>query len=229
MAKSPAVLFYTSDFLTGTTLFTDEQTGQYIKLLCHQHQLGHLPKNHMISVCLSYDSPVIKKFMIDNNGLYYNKRMDEEIEKRASYCNSRSNNKSGRKNKKSYDKSYGNHMNNHMDNENDNENKDIKEDDNKNKFDLFRTKYPGTKRGNETEYNNFIKKHGDWKDILPLLSDIIDKQIAHKKEMEEAKMFVPEWKHLSTWINNRGWEEELPAIKDKNIPDWMRDVKNFKG
>jgi len=96
----------------------------------------------------------------------------------------------------------------------------------KDSFDMFRSKYPGTKRGNETEFDNFVKKYKDWKSILPLLSDIIDKQIAHKKEMEEAKMFVPEWKHLSTWINNRGWEEELPAIKDKNIPDWMMGAQS---
>ena len=123
MARDPAVLLYTSDFLTGITLLTDEQTGQYIKLLCHQHQIGHLPKNHMISVCGSYDSPVISKFIQDNDGLYYNERMEEEIEKRASYCASRSHKgKAGRKKKshenhtKNIRKSHGNRIENENDN-----------------------------------------------------------------------------------------------------------------
>ena len=42
MAKDPAFLFYPSDFLTGTMFMTDEQVGKYIRLLCAQHQKGHL-------------------------------------------------------------------------------------------------------------------------------------------------------------------------------------------
>lgn len=82
----------------------------------------------MICVCLSLDSPVVAKFAVDASGNYYNKRMREEHEKRASYCKSRSNNKSGRpkksKNKISYDSSMIIHMENENDNENDNDNKD---------------------------------------------------------------------------------------------------------
>lgn len=134
MGKDPAVLFYTSDFLSGTIIFTDEQRGQYIRLLCEQHQLypDHIPENHMISVCLSNDSPVIKKFIKDNDGKFFNKRMEFEIERRISFCNSRSNNKSGRKRKKSYDKSYENHMSLHMENENENRNENTIETETEN-------------------------------------------------------------------------------------------------
>ena len=96
MAKDPAVLFYTSDFLTGTSFLNYEQKGQYITLLCQQHQCWTIPENHMISVCGSLDSPVIQKFIKDDDGNYYNIRMRQEAQKRASYCISRSNNKSGR-------------------------------------------------------------------------------------------------------------------------------------
>lgn len=92
MAKDPAVLFYTSDFLTGTAFFTDEQRGQYIRLLCEQHQNGHIPENHMLSVCLSLGSPVVKKFKRDADGNYYNERMDEEIEKRNHFIETRRDN-----------------------------------------------------------------------------------------------------------------------------------------
>ena len=85
MSKDPAVLFYTSDFLTGTAFFNDAQRGQYIKLLCEQHQIGHIPPEHMLEVCKTADSPVIRKFVTDDNGYYYNERMEEEIEKRQQF------------------------------------------------------------------------------------------------------------------------------------------------
>lgn len=85
MSKDPAVLFYTSDFLTGTAFFNDAQRGQYIRLLCEQHQIGHIPPEHMLEVCKTADSPVIKKFVTDDNGFYYNERMEKEIEKRQQF------------------------------------------------------------------------------------------------------------------------------------------------
>jgi uncharacterized protein YdaU (DUF1376 family) len=89
MAKDPAVLFYTSDFLSGTAFFTDEQRGQYIRLLCEQHQNGHIPENHMVSICFSLGSPVVKKFVKDAEGNYYNERMEKEIEKRRHFLDTR--------------------------------------------------------------------------------------------------------------------------------------------
>lgn len=120
-------MLYTSDILTGMTLFSFEQRGQYITLLCQQHQLGHLPENHMISVCLSLDSPVAKKFKKDENGLYYNVRMEREIEKRITYCKSKSHpGKSGRKKKSSdnHPKTVRKSTGNHTENENDKSLKD---------------------------------------------------------------------------------------------------------
>lgn len=127
MSKDPAVLLYTSDFLTGVTLMTMAERGQYITLLCQQHQLGHLPENHMISVCNSKDSHVIKKFIQDKDGNYYNKRMEEEILNRENYCKSRSHKglsgRKGRNHTKTVRKSYGNRI----EDENENENKDVKD------------------------------------------------------------------------------------------------------
>lgn len=89
MSKDPAVLLYTSDFLTGTAFFSDAERGQYIRLLCEQHQIGHIPENHMLTICLSLGSPVAKKFVKDENGMYYNVRMEEEIQKRLEFTDSR--------------------------------------------------------------------------------------------------------------------------------------------
>ena len=72
---------------------------------------------------------------------------------------------------------------------------------------LFRvSKYPGTKNGNDTEFNNFIKNHKDWRDILPLLIERLDYQKEARQVRKENKLFTPEWKNLQTWINQRSWE-----------------------
>jgi uncharacterized protein YdaU (DUF1376 family) len=88
--KDPAVLFYTSDFLTGVADLTMEERGQYITLLCMQHQKGHLSEK---TICLTIGKvsvDVMNKFQKDENGLYYQHRMEEESDKRSKYIESRS-------------------------------------------------------------------------------------------------------------------------------------------
>jgi|WetSurMetagenome_2_1015567.scaffolds.fasta_scaffold03883_3 hypothetical protein len=117
--KDPAVLFYTGDFLAGTAFFNDEQRGQYIRLLCEQHQNGHIPENHMVSICFSLGSPVVKKFIKDTEGNYFNIRMDEEITKRANFVNTRRDNGSkGGRPKKPNGKPYEEPTKNLIGNEN---------------------------------------------------------------------------------------------------------------
>ena len=132
MGKDPAVLFYTADFLAGTMFMRNEQVGKYIKLLCMQHQQGHLKEEDMLEMCGSYDERIFSKFSKDENGCYYNERMEIEAEKRKRYSESRSNN---RKKKKSEDmsddefdtsKSYVPHMENENENINENINNTCK-------------------------------------------------------------------------------------------------------
>ena len=89
MSKDPAFLFYSSDFLTGTALMSDEQVGKYIKLLCYQHQKGHLTERDMLKICSTHDEDILCKFEKDENGLYYNVRLQQEVEKRKAYSESR--------------------------------------------------------------------------------------------------------------------------------------------
>ena len=89
MAKGPAVLFYTADFLVGTKLMNYEQKGKYIELLCLQHQQGHLSEEDMLLICGTYDKKIFDKFQLDNEGFYFNSRMDEEIDKRENFVNVR--------------------------------------------------------------------------------------------------------------------------------------------
>jgi len=84
MAKDPAVLFYTSDFLSGTFTMTNEQVGMYIRLLCFQHQKGKLSEKDMLSICPTRDEDIWGKFdLVD--GFYVNNRMYEEAEKRKNF------------------------------------------------------------------------------------------------------------------------------------------------
>jgi len=216
--KDPAVLFYTSDFLTGTSLFNFEQKGQYITLLCQQHQLGGLPENHMINVCGSLDSIVVTKFVKNGDGLYYNERMKLEAEKRRNYCKSRSNNKSGRpkikKNDKiickSYDKSYVNHM------EDENEDRDRDINTTKDLINKYTEDF-------ENFWEVYPKKIGKgeafkaWRKIKPsqvLQQKIIESVYNQSKSEQWIKdkgQFVP---NPSTWLNQERWDDE---VKTKSI------------
>ena len=109
MAKDPAVLFYTSDFLTGCALMSMAQRGKYITLLCLQHQQGHLSEEDMLVICGEHDKKIFSKFEQDENGLYYNERMDEEAEKRRNFIEKQTENgrKGGRPKKESQTKPTG--------------------------------------------------------------------------------------------------------------------------
>lgn len=115
MSKDPAFLFYSSDFLTGTALMTDDQIGKYIKLLCYQHQKGHLTERDMLKICLTHDEDIFSKFEKDENGLYYNARLQQEVEKRKAYSESRRQNRI-KKDMNNISKTYVKHMENENEN-----------------------------------------------------------------------------------------------------------------
>ena len=83
--KDPAFLFYSSDFLTGTILMSNEQVGKYIKLMCLQHQIGHLKEEDLYQIIDKNDTKILSKFVKDSEGKYYNKRLELEIEKRSKH------------------------------------------------------------------------------------------------------------------------------------------------
>ena len=85
MNKDPAFLFYSSDFLVGVSDLTMEERGQYITLICLQHQKGHLSKRNIDIAIPNVSQYVLDKFKIDEEGNYYNVRTEEEIEKRQRY------------------------------------------------------------------------------------------------------------------------------------------------
>jgi hypothetical protein len=82
-------------------------------------------------------------------------------------------------------------------------------------FNDFRKAYPGTKRGNYTEFYNFQIKHKDWKEVLSTLLPLLKEQERIKEKKRELQMFVPYPKNLQTYINQRCWEEEIPEPKEQ--------------
>jgi uncharacterized protein YdaU (DUF1376 family) len=115
MSKDPAVLFYTSDFLSGTFTMTNEQVGMYIRLLCLQHQKGKLTEKDMLSICRAYDIDIWSKFK-NEDGAFYNERMYNETVRRQKFSESRRNNAKSPKNE-STSKAYAKHMETETENE----------------------------------------------------------------------------------------------------------------
>lgn len=101
--KDPAFLFYSSDFMMGCANLTMEERGQYITLLCIQHQNGHLSEKTIKISLGNVSEDVMVKFKKDKNGLFYNDRLEAEIDKRSKFTNSRRENGSlgGRPSKES--------------------------------------------------------------------------------------------------------------------------------
>lgn len=211
--KDPAFLFYSQDFLTGTIIMPFEDRGKYITLLCYQHQNGRMDEETICLLVGSVSVMLKSKFSIDENGKWYNERLETEIEKRNKYTESRRNNgiKGGRpKNgEKPYAKPYGKPTNNHTENENEN----IILNNSKANFEIFRQAYPGRKGGFEVEFKNFIKKNNP--EVADLLLPALLAEIDHRKRAKTAGLFVQEWKHLPTWINKKCWLDDLPEIKPK--------------
>ena len=108
MAKDPAFLFYSNDFLTGTYTMSDEQVGKYIRLLCLQHQKGVLSEKDMLNICKTYDEDIFCKFLVSENG-FYNEKLKEVSEKRKAYSESRKNNRK-KKDIGNISKTYVQHM-----------------------------------------------------------------------------------------------------------------------
>lgn len=89
MQKDDFFKFYSSDFLTGVSDLSMDERGQYITLLCLQHQKGQLT-DKMINIAVgSVSVHVMRKFMELENGNYINLRLSNEIKKGSRFKKSR--------------------------------------------------------------------------------------------------------------------------------------------
>ena len=108
--KDPAFLFYPNDYIGGTMGMTFEEKGAYIELLMLQFNRGHMTSQMIGQTVGQLWVKIQDKFIKDNDGLYFNARLELEIKKRQTFVNSRYNNLSG---KNQYTKNEG-HTDGHM-------------------------------------------------------------------------------------------------------------------
>jgi hypothetical protein len=192
MAKDPAVLFYTSDFLSGTFTMTNEQVGKYIRLLCLQHQKGKLTEKDMLSICKAYDFEIWDKFIKDGD-TFYNERMYNETIRRQKFSESRRNNAKSPKND-STSKAYAQHM----ETETETINETIIEDVNI-AFDWF--------------WNDYDKKVGDKTKLKKKWNKLSDEERQNAMNyIELYKQAVPDKqfrKNPETFLNNKSWNDEI--------------------
>lgn len=243
MAKDPAVLFYTSDFLSGTMLMRNDQVGKYIKLLCIQHQQGHLSEEDMLEICGTYDERIFSKFVKDENGLYYNVRMEEETLKRKKYSESRSNNRKGIKNQHinehmSQDmiedmsehmyEHIEQHMTPHMENENENininrdiNNISINEDTNvikeeKSEIDEMFDMFwiVYPKKSNKKGAKVSFKRIKNLKNEFPLIMEALERFKKSKQWTKQNGEFIP---LPTTWINQERWKDEHIETREEKL------------
>lgn len=216
--KDPAFLFYPSDFLTGTMLMSDERVGKYIRLLCLQHQIGHLSEKHMLKICNSYDEDIYSKFEKDEAGFYYNERLENEINKRHKYCESRRNNRSGKKKQpediKNICSTYGKTYVPHMENENINDNLNLNNNDLNNLnyetlfFEFWQNYIPvkcdgrfvdkGSKKLSFEKFTRILKSGVKYEDIIRGMQSYLN----HCRENKQLTCTVPVFLNQQRWADD---------------------------
>jgi len=95
-------------------------------------------------------------------------------------------------------------------------NKEIKEL--KEKFATFVSLYRkagGRVRGVDTEFEDFCKRHKDWKLIIPYLEIALQREIKARNQAKSSKTFFPEMKMLQTYLGKqRAWEYYVTIGED---------------
>jgi len=114
----------------GVSTFTRSHKGAYMDLLMAQYNDGHLSLQD-IKIVLGVDFDIMweqklkSKFIQDDKGLFFNKKLEEVISKRRAFTESRKENLKGKKTHKTQHK--GSHMGDHMENENEDVNINVSE------------------------------------------------------------------------------------------------------
>ena len=196
MSKDPAFLFYSSDFLTGTLLMSMEQKGKFITLLCIQHQKGHLSEKDMLHICGSYDEDVFTKFQKDEQGKFYNIRLEEEVDKRKAYSESRRNNRKKKEDMNNTSSSYVQHM------ENENENEDL----------IEKKKVARFQKPTIEQLKEYMTEQG--------MNDIAENWLNHYEAngWMVGKVKMKDWKaSVRTWKTNQKNNSATPQVVHKKV------------
>lgn len=224
--KDPAFLFYSSDFLSGTMLMTDEEVGQYIRLLCLQHQKGHLKEKDILNICKTHNEEIFSKFKIDEEGNYYNERLETEINKRKAYSESRRNNRKKKEEKTTYEEDMKNICNSyekHMENENININKNINiiknnsKRDSKVKKEEEKIHFADFVTMTNAEYEKLVSTYG--KEFADQCINILDNYKGSK-----GKEYKSDYRAILSWVvdenKKRAESKQQKQLKTKSYNNY---------
>jgi len=148
MAKDPAFLFYPGDWLGGTLLFSRHHKGAYMDLLMAQYNNGHMTLQQIKTLLGEKDEHLWEdifvgqpkpKFIQDSNGLWYNEKLEYEINRRKSFTDSR------RRNLEKTPSPPAPHMGSHMGGLMENENENVIKDELKEKEESEKKEEPKIK------------------------------------------------------------------------------------
>jgi uncharacterized protein YdaU (DUF1376 family) len=209
MAKDPAFLFYPNDYIGGTMGMTFEEKGAYIELLMLQFNRGHMTSQMIGQTVGQIWDKIQDKFIMDESGLFYNQRLENEIHARQRFVKSRYNNLSG---KNQYTKSGGHpggHVTDRMENENENENVII--NDNKDKH--VKQKEKSKNDFLDQIIQAFVDVHGDYEVISPG-----KERMATAKLLGIYKKKYPRATSEETIAGLKSYFEDCVTIPD----DWLR-------
>lgn len=218
MAKDPAFLFYGNDWQGGTMHMSLVEKGAYIELLMLQFNRDQFTieqARHLLREFFDATWPTLKEKFQTDGTYFWNQRLRQEKEKRQKFTESRYANLSQKKQvteRKESRKAV--HMDAHMGNGNGNRKLEIgnRSEIQVVEFEDFRLAYPGRKNGYKSEFKNY-KRHEDWQDCLEKLIPGLENEKRWRSVALQTKKFVPEWANLSTWINQRRWDQTMPKIE----------------
>ena len=203
--KAPAFQFYSSDFMVGVMYWEHDLVGKYILLICWQHQHGFISKKDMSNICNSsvdeIDKKLLDKFVLDDNGNYYNERLKEVIDKQIAYSESRKKNRMSAKKptKKTVKKKKVTH-DNHMSNTSKSYDRHMEDEDEDKDRDII--------------INSFIKDT----DVIASVKEFYQMRIEMKKPMTERalKMFLKKLLEIGSTD-----KERIEIINRSIINDWQ--------
>ena len=233
MKNPPSFQFYPQDFLADLNVqsMTDEEVGMYIKLLCHCWIEDGLPVegSRVVDLYLK-NSSTISKCFYEKDGIFRNKRLDEEREKQRRWREKCS--LGGKKSSKNKGNNKGSLSNGQV-----KANSSLSSlhsspsalslKDNESGFHKFWEVYP-RKVAKADAFKVWIRittvgeKQPDGKFTKAIPADIIlsvDGYLASIAKLKTEPQFI---KHAATFLNAERWRDYLPGAEALKPPPPMK-------
>jgi len=216
MAKDPAVLWYFGDWQGGTITLSRQQKGCYMDLLCAQFNSGPLSPEEIETVLgndfAAWQGSLSKKFKKNGEGMFYNERLQAEMQKRRTYSESR------KKNLSSKPSFLNHHMDAHMGvhMENKNKNRDINKNTNEKTIEI---KNENEKKARLVEFEKLALSDAAWVEAVCRANHVAVKNISVRtaefnSHVMAGGIAVSNPEHYQTWFRN--WLLTQNYLQTKN-------------